>query len=253
VESLQNYLKNYPNNARAYDAKFYLAESYYRLNDRSNAAKYHQLVISDNRSPNVNRSVARLAEMEFVAKNYPNAIRYYLVNLSGARNKKEQANAWNGLMESYYNLNNYDSVLYYAEEIVNKGGATVNAQNKALLYRGKALYAQAKYDQAVDEFLRTVNSAKDENGAEAQYLIGEALYKQNKHKESLDALFELNQKFSSYEKWRGRGFLLIADNYVALNEAFQAKATLNSIIERSPDKALVEEAKAKLKTLEEKQ
>jgi TolA-binding protein len=253
VESLLSYLKTYPNNSLAYDAKFYLGESYYRLNDRTNAMKYHQAVIADNQSPNVGKAITRLAELEYASKNYPNAIRYYQTSLSRARNKKEQANAWNGLMESYYSLNRYDSVQYYADEIINKGGATVNAQNKALLYRGKSFYAQANYDQAIDEFLRTVNSAKDENGAEAQYLIGEALYKQTKYKESIDAMFELNQKFSSYEKWRGKGFLLIADNYVALDETFQAKATLNSIIERSPDKQAVEEAKTKLKALEEKQ
>jgi tetratricopeptide (TPR) repeat protein len=253
VESFQNYVKTYPDNALSYDAKFYLGESYFRLNDLSQALKFHQAVVADNRSPNVSRSISRLADIEYASKNYPNAIRYYLTSLSGARNKKEQALAWNGLMESYYNLSKYDSVLYYADEIINKGGATVNAQNKALLYRGKALYLQGNYDQATDEFLRTVNSAKDENGAEAQYLIGEALFKQNKHKESLDALFELNQKFSSYERWRGKAFLLIADNYVEMDEVFQAKATLNSIIERSPDKASVEEAKVKLKALEEKQ
>jgi len=253
VESFQNYIKAYPNNALVYDAKFYLAESYFRLNDLPKAIQFHQTVIADNRSPYVNRSISRLADLEYASKNYSNAIRYYLTSLSSARNKKEQALAWNGLMESYYNLSKYDSVMYYADEIINKGGATVNAQNKALLYRGKSLYLQNNYDQATDEFLRTVNSAKDENGAEAQYLIGEILFKQKKHKESLDALFELNQKFSSYEKWRGRGFLLIADNYVATDETFQAKATLNSIIERSPDKQVVEEAKVKLKALEEKQ
>ncbi|MES2731954.1 MAG: tetratricopeptide repeat protein, partial [Bacteroidota bacterium] len=253
VESLLTYLKTYPNNSLSYDAKYYLAESYFRLNDRTNALKYHQAVIADNQSPNVGKSITRLAELEYASKNYPNAIRYYQTSLARSRNKKEQASAWNGLMESYYSLSKYDSVLYYADEIINKGGGTVNAQNKALLYRGKAFYLQANYDQAVDEFLRTVNSAKDENGAEAQYLIGEALYKQAKYKESIDALFELNQKFSSYEKWRGKGFLLIADNYVALDETFQAKATLNSIIEKSPDKQAVEEAKTKLKALEEKQ
>ena len=258
VESLLNYLKTYPNGALSYDAKYYLGESYYRLNDRANALKYHNAVVAENRSPNVNKSVSRLAELELADKNYDSAIRYYLTALSAARNKKEQSASWLGLMDAYYQQAlqqpaKYDSVLFYADEIINKGNTSVNAQNRALLYRGKAYYAQEKYDQATDEFLRTVNTAKDENAAEAQYLIGEAKFKQGQYKESLDALFELNQKFGAYEKWRGRAFLLIADNYVALNETFQAKATLTSVIEKSPDKQVVEEAKAKLKTLEDKQ
>lgn len=258
VESLQNYLKTYPNGSLSYDARFYLGESYYRLNDRPNALKYHNAVVAENRSPNVSKSISRLAELELADKNYDSAIRYYLTALNAARNKKEQSASWLGLMDAYYQLAiqqpaRYDSVLFYADEIINKGNTSVNAQNRALLYRGKAYYAQEKYDQATDEFLRTVNSAKDENAAEAQYLIGETKFKQGQYKESLDALFELNQKFGSYEKWRGRAFLLIADNYVALNETFQAKATLTSIIDKSPDKQVVEEAKVKLKALEDKQ
>jgi TolA-binding protein len=170
--------------------------------------------------------------------------------LATARNKREQFTAWTGLMDAYYGQSKYDSVVYFADQIVNTGNANISAQNKAMLYRGKVAFAQGSYDKAIDEFLKTLNSAQDENGAEAQYLMGEAQYKQKQYKQSLETLFQLNKTFAAYEKWRGKAFLLIADNYLALNEIFQAKATLNSIIENAPDKELVATARGKLKDIE---
>lgn len=118
-----------------------------------------------------------------------------------------------------------------------------------MLFKGKVSYQRGENEKALNEFLATVNAFKDENGAEAQYLIAEILYKQKQYKQSLDKLFELNDLFRSYEQWRGRSFLLIADNYMALDERFQARATLNSIIENAKDPQLVAEAREKLKKI----
>jgi TolA-binding protein len=249
IESFSNYLKQYPNNGLSNDARFYMAESYYRLNDISNARNNYMSVIRENKSQFVNRSIGRMADIELADKNYQAAAGYYNSVLATARNKREQFNAWTGLMDAHYGQSKYDSVLYFAEQIITTGNATLSAQNKALLYKGKIALAQGNYDKAIDEFLKTLNSAKDENGAEAQYLMAEAMFKQKQFKQSLEVLFELNKTFAAYEKWRGKGFLLIADNYVALEEMFQAKATLNSIIENSPDKEIVAAAREKLKSI----
>jgi TolA-binding protein len=250
IESFNAYLKQYPNNGLSTDARFYIAESYYRLNDIPNARINYQSIIRENKSQFVGRSIGRMADIELAAKNYPAAIGYYNIVLANARNKREQFNAWTGLMDAHYGQAKYDSVVYFADQIITTGNATLSAQNKALLYKGKVAFQQGNYDKAIDEFLKTLNSAQDENGAEAQYLMAEAMFRQKQYKQSLEALFELNKTFAAYENWRGRGFLLIADNYVALEEMFQAKATLNSIIENSPDKEVVAAAREKLKAIE---
>src|SRR5690606_4443261 len=103
----------------------------------------------------------------------------------------------------------------------------------------------------MDYFLTTLNTAKDENGAEAQSLIAEIQHKESQYKKSIETLYDLNTNFSIYEWWLGKSFSLIADNYVALDENFQARATLKSLIEKSPQKDIVDQAKNKLKAVEE--
>jgi tetratricopeptide (TPR) repeat protein len=115
---------------------------------------------------------------------------------------------------------------------------------------GKSLLAQGATDEAIDYFLNTVNSAKDIHGAEAQYLIARIYYDQGDHLRSNEALFSLNENYGMYEEWIGKSFLLIADNFIEIDEVFQAKATLNSLIEKSPVEDIVSEAKRKLADIE---
>ncbi|MCH8318846.1 MAG: hypothetical protein IIA88_10200, partial [Bacteroidetes bacterium] len=141
----------------------------------------------------------------------------------------------------------FDRVEMYANEILSRGN--VSNRNKAMLYLGKAAYASGDHLKATDEFVNTLNTAKDANGAEAQYLLSELLYNDGNYKQSLETLFDLNQNFANYTEWIDKAFLLIADNYIVQDELFQAKATLNSIIEKSTSKETVEAAKTKLREL----
>ena len=122
--------------------------------------------------------------------------------------------------------------------------------NKASLFLGKAAYARGDFELAKDEFLNTLNTARDENGAEAQYLLGELFYKQKEYTKSIEALIQLNNNFNPYEAWVGKSYLLIADNYVALDDVFQAKGTLRSVIENFPLESVRADAQRKLERLE---
>ena len=117
---------------------------------------------------------------------------------------------------------------------------------------GKSFLALDEKSEARDYLEQTVESAKDENGAEALYLIAELLYENELHQESIDKLFFLNGNFSIYELWLGKSFILIADNYLAMGEDFQAKATLQSVIDNSPIEEIVDQAQLKILTLDEK-
>jgi hypothetical protein len=56
--------------------------------------------------------------------------------------------------------------------------------------------------------------------------------------------------FSTYEVWVGKAFLLLADNFAAQNDVFQARATLQSL-DKFPLQSIKDQAKAKLKQLEQ--
>jgi len=253
IQSFLTFISGNPDNPNVKEAQYYMAESYYRQNELTSAIEYYKKVIEDRSSSYYNKSIQRLADLSLLNKDYQTAKNYYLILLTQARGKKDRSIANVGLVDAYYNTQKYDSALYYTSEILKQGNSTLDAESKAMLYQGKIAMAKGENDKAVDHFIQTINAAKDVNAAEAQYLIAKIQYNDKKYKQSLETLYDLNNNFSIYDDWLGRSFLLIAENFVALNELFQAKATLKSIIEKSPHKETKEKAKVRLSELESKE
>lgn len=249
ITALGNYLVSYPQSANVSEAKYYQAESHYRLKEWNKALAIYQEVAEDKNFLFAGKVVGRLAELEFNQGNYTKSLANFQQLVKVASNKKEQYTAWSGLMESHYLLAQYDSTEKYARIILEKANINAGAQNKASLFLGKAAMAKGDYELAQDEFLSTLNSAQDEYGAEAKYLLGEIQYLTKQHKQCYETLISLNTDFAAYQEWVGRSFLLLADNYLAMGDAFQAKGTLRSL-EAFPLENIKGMAREKLKKIE---
>lgn len=252
IQSLLTFMQEYPNSPSTNAARYYLAESYRQTSDVANALRYYNMVVADNKSEYLVRAATRAAELETSQKNYPRAVRNYQLIIGQAENKAEQITAQLGLMDTYFAYPKPDSAAAVARDIMSAGSVVLGAQNRAQLMLGKVAFNKGDYKTAQADFEKTIALAKDINGAEAQYRLGEILYKEKKYKESIAAMLKFNEQFGEYEYWKGKAFILVSDNNVALDEPTQAKAVLNSIIENSSDETIVAEAKQKLATLEGK-
>ncbi|RYC66425.1 MULTISPECIES: tetratricopeptide repeat protein [Spirosoma] len=252
IQSFIAFLQEYPASPNLNEARYYLAESYRQTDDATNALRYFNQIITDNRSSFLVRAATRAAELETQQKNYPRAIRNYQLIISKADDKAAQVTAQLGLMDTYFAMPKPDSAAAIARDVVTGGNVVPGAQNRAQLMLGKVAFAKGDYKTAQTELDKTIALGKDVNGAEALYYLGDILYKQKKYKESIASLLKFNEQFGDFEYWKGKAFMLVADNNVALEETAQAKAVLNSIIENSSDQTIVAEAKQKLATLDSK-
>jgi tetratricopeptide (TPR) repeat protein len=252
VQSLQSFIQDYPASPNLNEARFYLAEAYRQTNDPASAIRYYNQVVASNQTEFLVRAATRAAELESSQKNYSQAIRNYRAILNRAQNRADQVTAQLGLMDTYFVYPKLDSSLTIARELATGGSIVPGAQNRAQLMLGKVAFARNDYKTAKTEFDKTIALAKDVNGAEAQYYLGDILFRQKKYKESVAALLKFNENFAEFEYWKGKAFLLVADNNIAQDELAQAKAVLNSIIENSSDQTIIAEAKQKLTGLEGK-
>lgn len=250
VTSLNNFIKTYPQSARASEAKYYIAESYYRMKDYEKALPGYAELSTDVTFTMGDRVVSRLAELQFRKGQYEDAIKNFHRLEKIATNKREQYTAWSGLMESFYLLAQYDSADIYATTIIEKGAVNASAQNKASLYLGKTAYARGDFETAKDEFLNTLNAAQDEYGAEAKYTLAQIFFQQKEYKQAYETAMGLINDFSTYDEWVGKAYLLVADYFAAVDDAFNAKATLQSLIDNFPLQNIKEEARKKLTAIE---
>lgn len=249
IGAFEGYERNYPESPLRDQAKFYRAESQFKLGNRTEALTLYYELDRENRVDNMDVVFQRIGELQLAVGDYQEAANYYAKLEGIARSKRQENDAWLGLLESYFRLSQFDKMRVYARNIIDKSNISADANNRAQLYLAKASYSEGNFDEAIDELLTTVNTSNDEYGAEAQYLLGKIFYQQEQYQQSLNTLFDFSEKYGNYDLWLGRSFLLIADNYLALKEYFQAEATVNSIIEYSEIDEIVSEAEIKLDSI----
>ncbi len=254
IEALREYIRKNPISVESYEAKYLIAEAYFKQGNRPQALNYYNQVIADNKYKFVNRALIQASVIEFESNDFKNAITHYRRILNYVADKKEQQTALLGLMESYYKIQRTDSTLYYAKEVANTPDLVIGAKSRANLYSGKILMDKGDYAKAIEYFNQTIALAKDNNGAEAQYSIAQILHLQRRYKESVDMIISKfrNDFADAAPKIVGKAYLLLSDNFVRMDNVIQAKATLNSIINNHPDPEIIAEAKNKLKAIERK-
>jgi tetratricopeptide (TPR) repeat protein len=252
ISAFNEFLNNYPNTAYKTESIYLKADAYYRSDQHLQALDNYYLIVQDLSFNRHNRVVQRIAEIELSTENYEKSIPQFEHLEKIASSRKEQYVAWNGLMQAHFQTGNYEKAIEYGTMILEKGQVATNAKNEALLLIAKSHMALGDRDQAREFLEETVQSAKDEHGAEALFMIAQLLHDNDLYQKSIDRLFELNNNYSMYEYWLGRSFILIGDNYLALGEDFQAKATYQSVVDNSPMGEIVDEAELKLMVLEQK-
>ena len=253
ISSFKAYIENYPEHSLTAEARYYLADSYYRNNQFDQALDLFYQVVEDNKTSFNKRSIQKIAEIELEKEEFDKARLFFTKLLDQAENKKDKYNAYTGLLEIAKAKSDYSKMIMYADLILEDAAVNANAINEAYLNKGMANYYQGKYEDAKVSFQNAVNAAKDEFAAESKYMIALMQYNSQNYQESINTLFELNKNFGSYAQWLGKSFLLIADNYLAMGEIFQAKATLNSIIQNADSKVLKDEAQLKLEIIQQEE
>ena len=249
-EGFKGFISNYPDDPNLPEAKFILAESLFRQQKNREALKIYYQLVDDNRFDLMQRVFERIADLEYGYSNYAAAIKYFHQLNNSAVSVNQQYRAIEGLMKSHFYNNSYDSVFVFSEKLLTAEGTRNEFLVAANLFEAKSYFAIGDYENAELKFVQTTSIANDESGAEAQYSIGEIKYLLNQFEQSNEALYVVAQKYGNYDDWLDKAFLLIADNFIGNKELFQAKATLQSIIDNTTSKITKSKAQSRLAELE---
>ncbi|MDP2413873.1 tetratricopeptide repeat protein [Daejeonella sp.] len=235
-ESVNAYFDKFPKAVHDKHAKFIRAESLVRLKRPDEAIADYEYILNDWTSDYTERALMSIARIYIAQKKYNEAI-VHLKKLELTSEYKSNYNfAVNNLMEAYASMNLPDETLKYVKFIRESEKSSEEDIFRAGLYAGKANLAIGDTIQAVKEIEAIVDSTQTVTGAEAKYIMAELQYKKRDYKKSLATAFDLTNKMPSHDYWVAKTYILIADNYVAMKDIFQAKSTLQSIIENYENK-----------------
>jgi lipopolysaccharide biosynthesis regulator YciM len=159
-----------------------------------------------------------------------------------------------GMFNTASRLGQSEKVIEYADQILNSGIAKQEDIQIANFEKGKAYYKLGDRTFAKGAFNRVAEFPVNERCVESKYMVAKILYEEANYKASLDTCFRLKNKYSSYEEWIVKTFILISDNYAAQGNSFQARATLESIVTNyEGNQVLLNEAKEKLERIRQEE
>lgn len=149
-----------------------------------------------------------------------------------------------------YHLNGEDEKAFpYAEKVLENKQASASAKEDAQLIIARNL-VKTNLDEALKYYEKLNQSEKENIKAEVLYYKAQNLANKKAYTKSNDAIFELASQYGAEAEWTAKALLIMADNYRALEDPYQANYTLETIIETYPEMTdIVNQAKAKQKLI----
>lgn len=239
-KDFESYLNRFPSGSFITNAAFYKSECLYRLKNYDEALSGYEQIISLAKNVFTEKSLFKAAAINYFKKNFDKALEQYNRLEETADFKDNIIAAQVGQMRCNYKLGKFNSAGINAQKVLVQDKATAEQLNEAHLIYGKALLESHEYATAANEFKSLAKITNAEIGAESRFYLAYILFEQKSFKESQKKCFELINQTPSYDFWIAKSYILLADNYVALNDTFQAKHTLKSIIdnyEKNPNDA----------------
>ncbi|GAA4315971.1 tetratricopeptide repeat protein [Compostibacter hankyongensis] len=251
LSAFNNYLSRYPQGQFTLNANFYKAECLFMQKDYSNALNAYEYILSQGNTPFTERAVAQAGRIEFYEnKDYSKALQYYGQLKQIAVTRDNALEARRGLLRANYELQNWDQVKTSAADLLALSNISTDDQIVAHFYAGQAYRAQDNCDSALVAFGQTARQTKSELGAQARYYIAECHFKNRELKQAETAAFDVIKNTPSYDYWVASAYILLGDIYTREKDYFNAKATLQSIVDNSKIPDLVSKAKEKLSEVE---
>jgi len=253
VEAVNAYFDKFPKPIQEKYARFVRAESNAALGKTQEALHDYNIILNDWTSAYTERALVSVSKLHLKDKKYNEATQL-LKKLELTSEYKSNYNyAINNLMVCYFELGDFKEALNYATAVKNYEKSSEEEISRAHLYAGKALLKTNKRADAIKEFNLAALKGRTIYAAEARYLVAVSQFEDKQYDKAIASAFDVSDSFSSYEYWVAKSFILMADAYAAKGDSFQAKATLESIIENYEGKDdVLPAAKERLQKLNKK-
>ena len=242
IPNYEKFLTQNPTGEKFYQAQYELGESYYQTKNFTKA-KLVLGEIANAQNDYQEDAQVRIAQI-LLSENNSSEAKIYLENLVNSSNVTIKNFASIELMKIYAEEKNFSQAEKFANEVLkySKNSAAVLEQAKVI--KSRSLMNQGKDKDAQTAYAALEKSANTEVAAEALY--AKAFY-QNKgkaFKSSNETIFKLANNYASEEFWGAKALVLMARNYLALKDNYQASYTCDQIIENYQDfPEIVSEAK----------
>jgi TolA-binding protein len=247
ITGFSGYVARFPNGLHALKANFYLAQLYYSDGQESKSVSNYEYVIAQSRSEFHEQSLMKLAQIFLKDKEQGKAIPILSRIETEADLPQNKTFAISNLMRCYYENEDYENSVIYAEKVLDNPKTDVSVKSDAQIIIARSAFKTGNLSKARSGYAKLQNTAKGELAAEALYYDAYFKNQDSKFEDSNTAVQKLAKNYSSYKYFGTKGLVLMAKNFYGLKDSFQATYILDNVIENFTDfPDVVSEAKTEL-------
>lgn len=257
IKGFKNYLKQFPKGIHALKSHFYLAQLYYNKAEFDKCIPHYKYVAEASKSEFLEEALRKLSQIYLENKDYENAT-YYLAELEKEASFTEnkifaQAN----LMKAYYELNNYQKAIDYAETVLAaEQKIDDDIKSDAYIFIARSAIKVEDVDRAKSAYELVETVAEGQRMAEALYYKAYFLNQSGDYEASNKVIQNrISKNYSRYREFGAKALMIMAKNYYALDDAYQANYILELIVKKYSEKfpEIAEKAQKELSLLKAKE
>ncbi len=247
IAGFTGYLSKFPKGLHSLKAEFYLAEMYTSDNLPNMAQPLYEKVINRSRNEFTEQSLVRLCAIHLKKEDFKNAIPVLKRLETEAEFPQNVTYSQANLMRSYYNTEDFANTVVYAEKVLANDKTDNKVKSDAQIMIARSAMKTGNESKAKTAYKNLETIAQGELAAEALFYDAYFKNKDGKYEDSNKTIQKLTKDYSGYKYFGVKGLVVMAKNFYALNDSFQATHILESVIKNFTEfDDVVTEAKAEL-------
>lgn len=251
IRAFENYLSTFPSGMFRLNAQYYKADAALNSQDYESALVGFEEVINQPDNLFTEKALLAASQLNFRNKSFDKSKNQYQRLIKTAEIPENINVAKVGLMRSVYNLSEFDLAIDAASNVLEMPKIQEEMIREATFKRAKSHLNLNRKAHALKDFKNLSKEVQSVEGAEAKFRIAEIYFAQNKFNEAEKEINNFIEMNSPHHYWLAESFLLLSDVFLKKNDEFQAKYTLQSIVDNygSKEDGILERAHEKLNVL----
>ncbi|MCM4169608.1 Cell division coordinator CpoB [Arenibacter antarcticus] len=244
IKGYEGYVKQFPNGLNALKANFNLAQLYFGKGQKDKALPYFKNVAGKGNNEYAEQALTRVCEIYAGKNDYVTAIPYLEQLEASAQIQQNVTFARSNLMKGYYEQSNFNKTIEYAGKVLATSKIDNRIKSDAHIMIARSAIKTNDENRAKTAYAEVLKIATGDLAAEALFYDAYFKNKTQNYEASNASVQKLAKDYAGYKEWSAKGLILMAKNFYALGDAFQATYILDSVIANFGEyPTIVDEAK----------
>jgi len=255
VERFEAYLENYTQGRYALEAHYILSEIYWRQQEVTKALLHADFVIAADENPSfIIPTLIRVARHYLSNQEFAEAESSLIKLLTQPLDADQRTFALSNLMQMMSDQSRWQQAIHYTNDLTTH--LSNNTQDplltQARLISAWSYFELKEFDLAREQYKDLDDFAKGQYGAQLNFAQAYFAHLDQDYLRSNELIQNLAQNYANYMVYGARGLMLMAKNFEALSDPFQARFILENIRDNMQDfPELQQEAAERLEKMDQ--